>query len=327
MVPLALGSDTGGSVRQPAALCGVSGFKPTYGRISRHGLVAFGSSLDQVAPLARSVRDLATLTRALAGPDGRDATALDTTLGRTGDGDALDGLRVGVPREFFPDALDADVRAVVEHALDDLRARGAQLVDVTLPLVPAALSTYYVLAASEASSNLARFDGVRYGVRVAGDGSLASMMARTRTHGFGAEVKRRILLGTYALSSGYHDAWYGRAQAVRAALTANFARLFADTVDVLAGPTSPTPAFPLGERADPVAMYASDVLTVPASLAQLPALSVPCGFVERDARRLPVGMQLIGAHGADALVLDAGAAFQGATTHHRDAPCTKESAR
>jgi len=320
MVPLALGSDTGGSVRQPAAFCGLAGFKPTWGRVSRYGLVAFGSSLDQVSPLARDVRDLELALSVLAGRDERDATTLAEDAPKREEGADLAGLRVGVPHEFFPEALEPDARVRVESALEVLVGLGARLVPLSLPLVPHSLATYYVVATAEASSNLARFDGVRYGPRVEGDGTLAGMMAATRTRGFGDEVKRRILLGTYVLSSGYRSAWYRRAQRVRDALSADFARAF-EEVDVLAGPTSPGPAFRLGERsADPLAMYAADVLTVPASLAGLPAVSVPCGLVERDGRALPVGLQLIGPRRADARVLRVARVFQDASEHHLAAP-------
>jgi aspartyl-tRNA(Asn)/glutamyl-tRNA(Gln) amidotransferase subunit A len=320
LVPLALGSDTGGSVRQPAALCGISGFKPTYGRISRFGLVAFGSSLDQIGPLARSVRDLERALSVLSGVDVRDATTLDEppVLPRAEGG--LSGLRVGVPREYLGAGLDSSVRAAVEAALGELERQGARLQSLELPLTALSIPTYYVLATAEASSNLGRYDGVRYGLRRGGERSLAEMFAATRAAGFGREVERRILLGTFVLSRGYAQAWYRQAERVRAALAAEFARAFQD-VDLIAGPTSPTPAFPLGERtADPLAMYLCDALTVPASLAGLPALSVPCGFVRADGVELPVGLQLVGRHGADADVLCWGRRFQQATEHHRRVP-------
>ena len=320
LVPVALGSDTGGSVRQPAALSGVVGFKPTYGRISRYGLIAFGSSLDQISPLARTVRDAARVAAVLSGPDPRDATSLaDGPIG-AGERADLAGLRIGVPREYFPDSLDGGVRAAVEAALERLRELGAEPVPVSLPHTEYAIPTYYVVATAEASSNLARYDGVRYGLRVPGDGSLAGMMSATRDAGFGDEVKRRILLGTYALSKGYADAWYKRALVVRRRLADDFAAAFAE-VDLVAGPTSPTAAFRLGERTgDPVAMYLSDVLTVPASLAGLPAVSVPCGFVSEGGARLPVGLQLIGPRLADGLVLAAAGLYEAATGHHLERP-------
>ena len=319
-VPLALGSDTGGSVRQPAALCGISGFKPTYGRVSRYGLVAFGSSLDQVSPIARSVRDLELAMSLLSGRDERDSTCIPQDAILPAEGDSLEGLRIGVPEEYFPEALEADVREGVEAAIADLAARGAEIHPVRLPHTDYAIPTYYVVATAEASSNLARYEGVRFGLRVPGDGSLQGMFAATRAAGFGAEVKRRILLGTYVLSSGYYDAWYNRALRVRRLLRQDFDAAF-ESVDVIACPTSPTPAFRLGERADdPVAMYLSDIMTAPASLAGVPALSVPCGFVERDGSRLPIGLQLIGPALADARVLRVGRVYQDHTTHHREAP-------
>jgi len=303
MTPIALGSDTGGSVRQPAAFCGILGFKPTYGRVSRYGLIAFGSSLDQVSPFARSVRDLELVLAAISGADPRDSTCRDLPPyqpGQPGQSGAapeaarLDGLRVGVPKEYFPDALDAGVRIAVEGALERLRELGAELVPVELPHTEYAIPAYYVVATAEASSNLARYDGVRYGQRVAGDGTLNGMFAATREAGFGDEVKRRILLGTYVLSAGYYEAWYGRALKVRALIKRDFDEAFG-AVDVIAGPTAPSPAFLLGEKSgDPVAMYASDIMTVPTSLAGLPGLSLPCGFVEQEGTALPVGLQLVG---------------------------------
>jgi aspartyl-tRNA(Asn)/glutamyl-tRNA(Gln) amidotransferase subunit A len=320
LVPLALGSDTGGSVRQPAALCGIAGFKPTYGRISRHGLVAFGSSLDQVSPLARHVHDLELALGVLSGVDPCDATTLDEGPVEPLDDLELAGMRIGVPAEFLGPGLDREVRAVVEEALAELERAGTVLVPLSLPTTAYAIACYYVIATAEASSNLARFDGVRYGARRDGDGSLAGMMAATREAGFGPEVKRRILLGTFVLSHGYADEWYAKAQGVRAALRRELNTALA-RVDLLVGPTSPTPAFRLGERADdPLAMYLSDVLTVPASLAGLPAVSVPAGFAVRDGRPLPVGLQLVGRAGADARVLAAARAFEARTAHHERRP-------
>jgi len=320
LVPLALGSDTGGSVRLPAALCGVSGFKPSYGRVSRFGLVAFGSSLDQIGPLARSVRDLELALEILSGRDERDATTLPEPPILRDRRFTLAGARVGVPEEYFGAGLDERVRTVTEAALDDLRRAGATLVKIRLPATEVAIPCYYVLATAEASSNLARFDGVRYGLRVPGDGSFQSMVSATRGAGFGEEVLRRILLGTFVLSHGYREAWYGKAQEVRASLRAELAEAFAG-VDLIAGPTSPTPAFPLGERtADPLAMYLSDLLTVPASLAGLPAVSVPAGLVREGATELPVGLQLVGPAGADARVLAAARLFQETTEHHLRRP-------
>ena len=314
LVPLALGSDTGGSVRQPAALCGVAGHKPTWGRVSRYGLVAFGSSLDCVSPLARSVRDLELALAATSGADARDATCLDLPPSEPGAAEAparLDGLRFGVAAPFL-EALEGDARARFDEACAALEALGAERREVQLDLARHALSIYYVLATAEASSNLARFDGVRYGPRRAGDGSLQGMVAATRGELFGSEAVRRILLGTYVLESGYRDAWYATAQRARERLRAQFARAFAE-VDVLVGATTPGPAFRLGERdADPLAMYRSDVLTVPASLAGLPAVSVPAGFAERDGRALPVGLQVTAPAREDARALRVARALEAA---------------
>jgi len=318
MVPLALGSDTGGSVRQPASFCGVTGFKPTYGRVSRHGLVAFGSSLDQVSPLARTVRDVELLFGVIAGRDERDATTLeeDAPEPRAGGG-GLAGVRVGIPAEWVHDGLDPEVRRRVDEATLVLEQLGAELRPVSLPHTDLALPTYYVVATAEASSNLARYDGIRYGLRAPGDGTLPGMIAATRQAGFGDEVVRRILLGTYVLSSGYHDAWYGQALKVRGLLADEFRAVF-EEVDLLVGPTSPTPAFLLGEHeGDPLAMYQADILTVPASLAGLPAISLPCGMTATDVSpSLPVGLQLVGPASADADVLFAARCYQDATEHH-----------
>lgn len=333
LVPLALGSDTGGSVRQPAALCGIAGFKPTYGRFSRFGLVAFGSSLDQVGPLARSVRDLERVLELLSGVDERDASSLAgppvTPLPSSGPGaPTLEGLRLGVPEELLETGLDGRAREAFERSLAELEAAGAVRVPIHLPLTELAVACYYVLATAEASSNLARFDGVRYGPRAEGDGSLAGMQAATRDAFFGAEVKRRILLGTFVLSRGYYEAWYAQALAVRAALGAEFRAAFAG-VDLIATPTTPGPAFRLGEKsADPLAMYLSDALTVPPSLAGLPAVSVPAGWVAEGSARadettpleLPVGLQLIGPSGADAAVLAAARLYEQHTDHVRRPP-------
>ena len=308
IVPLALGSDTGGSVRQPAALCGVVGVKPSWGRVSRYGLVAFGSSLDQVGPLANDVAGVAALLQAIAGPDPLDSTcaAVDVddysaALGSSGP------LRVGLPREYAA-GLSPAARSALEGGLAALG--DVEVVEVSLPHTSFAIAAYYVIASAEASTNLSRFDGVRYGARVeAGGEGLDGMYTATRTDGFGPEVKRRIMLGTFALSSGYYDAYYGKAQAARQAIRADFAAAFAE-VDLLAGLTSPTTAFPLGSKtADPVQMYLSDIFTIPASLAGLPAVSVPAGA---DAAGLPWGLHLIGPDFAEARVLAAAARVEGA---------------
>jgi aspartyl-tRNA(Asn)/glutamyl-tRNA(Gln) amidotransferase subunit A len=289
LAPLALGSDTGGSIRQPAAFCGVVGLKPTYGLVSRYGLVAFASSLDQIGPLARNVDDAALLLETVAGHDPRDATSA-RPRGDLFAAGAIDGLRLGIPREFFGDGLDPDVASAVEQAKALLVEHGARAVDISLPLARHAIAVYYVVAPSEASSNLARYDGVRYGLRGDDGDSVDEMLASTRGEGFGREVKRRILLGTFALSSGYYDAYYGRAQKVRAAMRRELEEAFRH-VDLLLTPTTPTAAFRLGEKIeDPLAMYLSDVLTVTANLCGIPALSLPCG---RTPGGLPVGLQLM----------------------------------
>ncbi len=293
-VPLALGTDTGGSVRQPASHCGLVGLKPTYGRFSRWGLVAFASSLDQAGVLARTVEDAAAVFALVGGADGRDSTALGTAVPdvRAGLAGGVRGRRIGLLSEAeAPEGgLHPDVKAAFDRAAGWLAEAGAAPVPISVPRVPFAVPVYYLVATAEASSNLARFDGVRYGAR-RGDSDLSALYRETRTEGFGAEVKRRILLGTFALSSGYHDAWYGRAQLVRDLLRRDFARAFSE-VDAILCPTAPEPAFRLGERsADPLAMYLSDVFTVPASLAGLPAVSVPAAL---SSDGLPIGMQLVG---------------------------------
>jgi aspartyl-tRNA(Asn)/glutamyl-tRNA(Gln) amidotransferase subunit A len=320
MVPLALGSDTGGSIRQPAALCGVVGLKPTYGRVSRYGLVAFASSLDQVGPLARSVEDVALVSSVLFGRDPKDTTSATApvpdfmeTLDR-----GIAGLRIGVPRDFVARGVEAQTLARFHEALASLEEAGAWIVDVSLPLLPHAIATYYLVATAEASSNLARYDGVRYGFRAQAASDLASLYAETRGRAFGPEVKRRIILGTFALSAGYHDAYYLRAQKVRSLLRQDFEHAFS-TCDLVATPTTPAPAFRLGEKTDdPLQMYLADIFTVPANLAGLPALSLPCGL----AGGLPVGLQLAAPPFAETTLLRCGSAFQRVTAHHRLAPPT-----
>lgn len=294
----AIGSDTGGSIRQPAAFCGCVGLKPSYGRVSRHGLVAFGSSLDQVGPIARSVRDAAAILEAIAGEDRFDSTssprpveAIASSL--PGAADRCDGLRVGVPKEYLSDANDPAVNDAVRRAMDSFRSRGAQVVDVSLPLTEVGISTYYVIAPAEASSNLARFDGIRYGFRAAprAGEDLEGLYARSRAEGFGAEVKRRIMIGTYVLSAGYYDAYYRRALQVRRRIAEEFAEAFAHC-DVLLGPTAPTPAFRLAAQHDPLSMYLCDVYTVNAAIAGICGVSIPAGFVEAEGSRLPLAVQL-----------------------------------
>lgn len=308
-VPLALGSDTGGSVRQPAALCGVIGLKPSYGRVSRWGLVAFASSLDQIGPLARSTRDAALALGVIAGADPRDSTSaevrVDDYLERIEDGIA--GARVGVLRELDAGRLGADARRVWSAALERLTRLGADLVEVSVPAVDAAIATYYVIATCEASANLARFDGIRYGRRATHAGSLGELYVASRSEGFGAEVKRRIVLGTFALSSGYHEAYYGRARAALEELRRQLAAAL-ERVDLIATPTAPTGAFRRGEKIDdPLAMYLSDVYTTPANLAGLPGIAIPSGL---DTRGLPLSLQLVGRPFDEALLLRAARAFE-----------------
>ena len=321
-VPGGFGSDTGGSIRQPAACCGVVGFKPTYGRVSRYGLIAFASSLDQIGPLTRSVGDAARLYRAIAGADPLDSTTASREVGdpEAALGRGVQGLRVGFLEEAQGDGLDPEVTANVEQARRIFRDAGAEVLSVSVPRASVAIAIYYVVASAEASSNLARFDGVRYGLR-ASEKSLADLYVESRTEGFGAEVKRRILLGTFALASGYYEAYYGRAMRTRQLLRQDFDRAFA-AADVIVCPSIPAPAFRIGEKtADPLTMYLSDVFTVPASLAGLPAISVPSGVTRGG---LPLGIQVLGpAFGeetvfAAAQVLEAGAGFPDALPAHRD---------
>lgn len=291
-VPLSLGSDTGGSVRCPAGLCGIVGLKPTYGAVSRFGLVAFASSLDQIGPFARTVDDTALLFSVISGQDaGRDATSKPYTFSGLEKMESLNGLRVGIPKEYYGEGVAADVKEAVLKAVEQLRGLGAQVVEVSLPSTPYALSAYYIISSAEASSNLSRYDGVKYGYSGKRDGTLNDLYLSTRTEGFGMEVKRRIMLGTYVLSSGYYDAYYKRAKMLQRLIGEEFDKAFAQC-DVLVTPTTPTTAFRLGEKTnDPLAMYASDICTTTANIAGLPGVSVPCGF---DAQGLPIGMQLLG---------------------------------
>jgi aspartyl-tRNA(Asn)/glutamyl-tRNA(Gln) amidotransferase subunit A len=314
LVPAATGTDTGGSIRQPAALSGVCGLKPTYGVCSRYGLIAFASSLDTPGAFARSAEDCALLLNAMAGHDPRDSTSLDrpredyTRLFRASAGaKPLAGLRIGLPKEYFGDGIDADVAAAVDAALGEFRKLGATTVELTLPDLDLSVPVYYVIAPAEASSNLARFDGVRYGHRAAKYDDLADMYKKTRAEGFGAEVKRRILVGTYVLSHGYYDAYYLKAQRVRTLLTRDFDEAF-KKVDVIAAPTCPTPAFRLGEKVnDPLAMYLADIYTVTANLAGIPGISVPCG---ENHEKLPIGLQLFGRHFDETTVLRVAHAYE-----------------
>jgi aspartyl-tRNA(Asn)/glutamyl-tRNA(Gln) amidotransferase subunit A len=318
MAPVALGSDTGGSIRQPAAFCGIVGLKPTYGRVSRYGLVAFASSLDQVGPLARTVEDVAVVSSVLCGHDPRDSTSADQpvpdfTEAVVGE---VEGLRIGVPSRFLADGVERETLARFKEALGALEEAGVRVVDVELPHLPHAIATYYLVATAEASSNLARYDGVRYGLRTDEAVDLGGMYGRTRDVGFGPEVKRRIILGTFALSSGYYDAYYLRAQKVRTLVRRDFEQAF-ETCDVVATPTTPTPAFGLGEKTDdPLQMYLEDIFTVPANLAGIPGLSLPCGL----AGGLPVGLQLLGRPFDEITLLRCGAAYQRLTRHHELRP-------
>jgi aspartyl-tRNA(Asn)/glutamyl-tRNA(Gln) amidotransferase subunit A len=319
LVAAATGTDTGGSIRQPAALSGICGLKPTYGICSRYGLVAFASSLDQAGPFARTAEDCALLLNAMAGHDPRDSTSLDRAredyardLARP-----LAGLRIGLPKEYFGEGIDADVGNAIEMAIAELRTLGATTVDVGLPNVRLAVPVYYVIAPAEASSNLSRFDGVRYGHRAQKYEDLADMYRKTRSEGFGAEVKRRILTGTYVLSHGYYDAYYLKAQQVRRRIAEDFRRAY-ERCDVIIGPTAPSAAFLIGAKADdPVQMYLNDIFTVAANLTGAPAMSIPCGF---DRNGLPIGLQLQGDYFTEARLLNAAHQFQQATDWHRRIP-------
>jgi aspartyl-tRNA(Asn)/glutamyl-tRNA(Gln) amidotransferase subunit A len=318
MAPVALGTDTGGSIRQPAAFCGIVGLKPTYGRVSRYGLVAFASSLDQIGPLARTVEDVARVSSVLCGHDPLDSTSAGEAVPDFAEALERDpeGLRIGVPWGFLAEGVDPETLARFREALEALEGAGASVVEVPLPHLSHAIATYYVVATAEASSNLARYDGVRYGRRAAGATDLGSMYGRSRDEGFGAEVKRRIILGTFVLSSGYYDAYYLRAQKVRTLIRRDFEAAF-ESCDVVATPTTPTPAFALGEKTeDPLQMYLEDVFTVPANLAGIPGISVPCGL----AGGLPVGLQLLGRRFDEETLLRCGAGYQRVTKHHERTP-------
>ena len=320
LTPAATGTDTGGSIRQPASFCGITGIKPTYGRASRYGMVAFASSLDQAGPMARTAEDCALLLSAMCGPDlDRDSTSLDVpaedfTRGLSGD---LTGLRIGLPTEFFGDGLDADVRAAIDAALAELRQLGATVVNISLPRTRLAIPVYYVLAAAEASSNLSRFDGVKFGFRAPDYTDLEDMYKKTRSQGFGDEVQRRIMTGTYVLSHGYYDAYYLQAQKVRRLIAQDFQQAFTQC-DVIAGPVAPSVAWGLGAHGDdPLADYLADIYTLPASLAGLPGMSVPAGF---GAAGMPVGLQLIGNYLQEGRLLNVAHRLQQATDWHQRKP-------
>ena len=319
LAPAATGTDTGGSIRQPAALTGITGFKPSYGRVSRYGMIAFASSLDQGGPLAQTVEDAALLLNVMAGFDANDSTSVNRPVPdyTKGLNDEIKGLRIGVPKEFFGEGLSDDIAKKVNSALDEFRKLGATTIDVELANSKLAIPCYYVLAPAEASSNLARYDGVRYGFRAEKFDDLADMYKRTRAQGFGAEVKRRIMIGTYALSAGYYDAYYLKAQKVRRLISDDFRRAH-EKCDVILGPTSPTTAFKIGAKIDdPVAMYLNDIYTIPVNLAGLPGISIPCGF---DKGGLPVGLQLIGRYFDEARLLNVAYKYQQATDWHTRIP-------
>jgi aspartyl-tRNA(Asn)/glutamyl-tRNA(Gln) amidotransferase subunit A len=323
----ALGTDTGGSIRQPAAMCGVVGVKPTYGRVSRFGVVAFASSLDQVGPLTKNVRDSALIMNAIAGPDPQDTTCLNqpvpdytATLGRD-----LRGVRFGLPTEYMVEGIDPQVKKAVEAAVEHLQSLGAETDEISLPHTEDAIAVYYILATAEASANLARFDGVRYGYRAHNPVNLLDHYGRTRQEGFGAEVKRRIILGTYVLSSGYYDAYYLRAQKVRELIRQDFAKAF-EKVDVLISPTSPVPAFKLGERTtDPLQMYLADIFTNAGNLAGICGISLPCGFAQVEGKQLPIGLQLQGKALDEARVLETAYAYEQSTSWHKIRPTLEGS--
>lgn len=318
----ALGSDTGGSIRQPAALCGCVGLKPTYGRVSRYGLVAFASSLDQIGPITKTVEDSALLLNHLCGKDARDSTTLDEAVPDFTKGlkDGVKGLRIGLPKEYFIEGTHPGVSAAVAVATKQLESLGAEIVEVSLPHTDCGVATYYILAPAEASANLARFDGVRYGHRTAVQGDLLEHYMNTRAEGFGPEVKRRILLGTYVLSSGYYDAYYLKAQRARTLIRLDFEKAF-EKVDLILSPTAPSPAHRLGSISkDPLKMYLEDVFTIAANLAGLPAISVPCGFAEDEGKRLPVGLHLVGRSLDEATVLRAAYAYEQSTDWHKARP-------
>lgn len=324
LAPAATGTDTGGSIRQPASLCGITGIKPTYGRISRYGMIAYASSLDQAGPMAKTAEDCAIMLNAMAGHDPKDSTSLDRAtedytrlLGKTWTGEAglpLKGLRVGLPKEYFGDGLSTDVRLAVESAIDQFKKMGAECVPVSLPKTELSIPVYYVLAPAEASSNLSRFDGVRYGHRASQYTDLLDMYKRSRSEGFGSEVKRRIMIGAYVLSHGYYDAYYLKAQRIRRIIAQDFQNAF-EKCDIIAGPVAPTVAGKLGEKvSDPTQMYLEDIYTLSPNLAGLPAMSAPCGF---GADGMPVGIQLIGNYFSEAQLLQLAHAYQLETNWHQ----------
>jgi len=318
VAPIATGTDTGGSIRQPAALCGITGLKPTYGRVSRYGMIAFAASLDQAGPLAQSAEDAAMLLNAMAGFDTRDSTSTELAVPdyQATLNENINGLKIGIPKEYFGDGLDAGVQSAIEEALKEYEKLGAQLIDIELPNSSLSVPTYYVVAPAECSSNLSRFDGVRFGYRCENPLNLEDLYKRSRGDGFGPEVKRRIMIGTYVLSSGYYDAYYLKAQRIRRLISEDFKEAF-KKVDVIMGPTTPTTAFNIGEKTnDPITMYLSDVYTIAVNLAGLPGMSIPAGFSENK----PVGLQLIGNYFEEAKLLNVAHQYQLNTDWHRQIP-------
>ena len=314
-----LGTDTGGSIRQPASFCGVVGLKPTYGRVSRFGLVAFASSLDQIGPITKDVEDAALLLQVIAGHDPRDSTSVDQPVPdyRAALREPIKGLRLGIPKEYFIEGMHPDVASKVQEAIRTCRELGAEIREVSLPHTEYGVAAYYIIAPAEACSNLARYDGVKYGYRVPEARELMTMYRQSRSQGFGSEVKRRIMLGTYVLSAGYYDAYYRKASQVRTLIREDFIKAFTQC-DALLAPVAPIPAFKIGEKADdPLQMYLSDVLTLPASLAGVPGISVPCGF---SAEKLPIGLQILGPHFREEVILRIGYQFEQATPHLRAKP-------
>ena len=318
LAPGATATDTGGSIRQPAALCGISGLKPTYGRVSRWGMIAFASSLDQAGPMARTAEDCAIMLNCMASFDEKDSTSVNQSVPdyTASLGNSIKGLKIGIPKEYFSEGLDPGTEIAVRKALADLEAQGAQLVEISLPNSHLSVPAYYVIAPAEASANLSRFDGVKYGYRCKNSKDLQDMYCRSRTEGFGEEVQRRILIGTYCLSAGYYDAYYGKAQQVRQLIQQDFSDAF-KSVDLIMGPTCPSPAFKFGAKGDdPVAMYLEDIYTIATNLAGLPGMSVPCGMVEEK----PVGLQIIGNYFDEARMLNVAHQFQEITNWHNQAP-------
>ena len=318
LAPAATATDTGGSIRQPAALCGITGLKPTYGRVSRWGMIAFASSLDQAGPMARTAEDCALLLSCMASLDDKDSTSIDHKIDdySTSLNNSIKGLKIGVPSEYFSEGLDKGTEQAVRQALSDLEAQGAELVDISLPNSGLSVPAYYVIAPAEASANLSRFDGVKYGYRCGDPKDLQDLYSRTRAEGFGEEVQRRILIGTYCLSAGYYQAYYGKAQQVRQLIRQDFTQAF-EQVDVILGPTCPSPAFKFGSKGDdPVAMYLEDIYTIATNLAGLPGMSVPCGMVDNK----PVGLQIIGNYFDEALMLNVAHQYQQVTHWHNLAP-------